>query len=427
MEYSVQKLEKSRVEIAVSVDKTEWKDFIQQAFAKNKHRFSIEGFRPGKVPFGVLAKRYGEEIFYEDAADIAIGKYYGEIVEKEKINVVARPDVDINVIDADGLKFVCTVAVYPEFELGAYTGLTVKKVARKVKKEDVQAEIDREREANARFVDVTDRAVQEGDMIEFDYSGSIDGVKFDGGTAEKYSLTVGSKQFIPGFEDQLVGKKIGEKFDVNVTFPEDYHAEELKGKPAVFECLIHTIKYKELPAADDEFAKDLGEFDTFKEYEAGVKARLQKKADDEAIAKEDEALLKAIMDGTTVDIPDAMIEDEIDRQLEGMKASMSRYGLKFEDYLKYMNTTVDDIRKERREQAEKDAKTGIVLEAIVKKENLIPNKEEFEAELKKQAEEAGKSVEEMTKDWDEYRYNYTMNKLVDDKLFKFLRENNTIA
>ncbi len=427
MEYSVQKLEKSRVEIAVSVDKTEWKDFIQQAFAKNKHRFSIEGFRPGKVPFGVLAKRYGEEIFYEDAADIAIGKYYGEIVEKEKINVVARPDVDINVIDADGLKFVCTVAVYPEFELGAYTGLTVKKVARKVKKEDVQAEIDREREANARFVDVTDRAVQEGDMIEFDYSGSIDGVKFDGGTAEKYSLTVGSKQFIPGFEDQLVGKKIGEKFDVNVTFPEDYHAEELKGKPAVFECLIHTIKYKELPAADDEFAKDLGEFDTFKEYEAGVKARLQKKADDEATAKEDEALLKAIMDGTTVDIPDAMIEDEIDRQLEGMKASMSRYGLKFEDYLKYMNTTVDDIRKERREQAEKDAKTGIVLEAIVKKENLIPNKEEFEAELKKQAEEAGKSVEEMTKDWDEYRYNYTMNKLVDDKLFKFLRENNTIA
>ena len=427
MEYSIRKLEKSRVEIAVSVDKAEWKDLIQQAFIKNKSRFSIEGFRPGKVPFGVLAKRYGEEIFYEDAADIAIGKYYGEIVEKEKINVVARPDVDINVIDADGLKFVCTVAVYPEFELGAYTGLTVKKVARKVKKEDVQAEIDREREANARFVDVTDRAVQEGDMIEFDYSGSVDGVKFDGGTAEKYTLTVGSKQFIPGFEDQLVGKKIGEKFDVNVTFPEDYHAEDLKGKAAKFECLIHTIKYKELPVADDEFAKDLGEFDTFKEYEASVKARLQKKADDEATAKEDEALLKAIMDATSVELPDAMIEDELDRQLEGMKASMSRYGLKFEDYLKYMNTTVDDIRKERREQAEKDAKTGIVLEAIVKKENLIPNKEEFEAELKKQAEEAGKSVEEMTKDWDEYRYNYTMNKLVDDKLFKFLRENNTIA
>ena len=290
MEYSIQKLEKSRVEIAVSVDKAEWKDLIQQAFIKNKSRFSIEGFRPGKVPFGVLAKRYGEEIFYEDAADLAIGKHYGDIVEKEKLNVVARPDVDINVIDADGLKFVCTVAVYPEFELGAYTGLKIKKVARRVKKEDVTAEIDREREANARFIDVTDRAVQEGDMIEFDYSGSVDGVKFDGGTAEKYTLTVGSKQFIPGFEDQLVGKKIGEKFDVNVTFPEDYHAEDLKGKAAKFECLIHTIKYKELPVADDEFAKDLGEFDTFKEYEASVKARLQKKADDEATAKEDEAL-----------------------------------------------------------------------------------------------------------------------------------------
>ena len=427
MEYSIQKLEKSRVEIAVSVDKAEWKDLIQQAFIKNKSRFSIEGFRPGKVPFGVLAKRYGEEIFYEDAADLAIGKHYGDIVEKEKLNVVARPDVDINVIDADGLKFVCTVAVYPEFELGAYTGLKIKKVARRVKKEDVTAEIDREREANARFIDVTDRAVQEGDMIEFDYSGSVDGVKFDGGTAEKYTLTVGSKQFIPGFEDQLVGKKIGEKFDVNVTFPEDYHAEDLKGKAAKFECLIHTIKYKELPVADDEFAKDLGEFDTFKEYEASVKARLQKKADDEAIAKEDEALLKAIMDATAVELPDAMIEDELDRQLEGMKASMSRYGLKFEDYLKYMNTTVDDIRKERRAQAETDCKTGVVLEAIVKKENLIPNKEEFEAELKKQADEAGKSVEEYTKDWDEYRYNYTMNKLVDDKLFKFLRENNEIA
>ena len=427
MEYSIQKLEKSRVEIAVSVDKAEWKDLIQQAFIKNKSRFSIEGFRPGKVPFGVLAKRYGEEIFYEDAADLAIGKHYGDIVEKEKLNVVARPDVDINVIDADGLKFVCTVAVYPEFELGAYTGLKIKKVARRVKKEDVTAEIDREREANARFIDVTDRAVQEGDMIEFDYLGSVDGVKFDGGTAEKYTLTVGSKQFIPGFEDQLVGKKIGEKFDVNVTFPEDYHAEDLKGKAAKFECLIHTIKYKELPVADDEFAKDLGEFDTFKEYEASVKARLQKKADDEATAKEDEALLKAIMDATSVELPDAMIEDELDRQLEGMKASMSRYGLKFEDYLKYMNTTVDDIRKERRAQAETDCKTGVVLEAIVKKENLIPTKEEFEAELKKQADEAGKSVEEYTKDWDEYRYNYTMNKLVDDKLFKFLRENNEIA
>ena len=416
MEYSVQKLEKSRGEIAVSVDKTEWKDFIQQAFAKNKHRFSIEGFRPGKVPFGVLAKRYGEEIFYEDAADIAIGKYYGEIVEKEKINVVARPDVDINVIDADGLKFVCTVAVYPEFELGAYTGLTVKKVARKVKKEDVQAEIDRERQANARFVDVTDRAVQEGDMIEFDYSGSIDGVKFDGGTAEKYSLTVGSKQFIPGFEDQLIGMKIGESKDINVKFPEQY-TPALAGKDAVFAIKINGIQHKELPVLDDEFVKDIDdELNTVAEWKEKIKSELAPKKIEQAGYKLENEMIDAIVKNTEIDIPECMVDEELDYRVQELEHSMAQYGLKFEDYLKYTGTTVEEIKAEKRNEAYANIKSRLVMEAIVKKENIDVPAEELNAEFDK-LDEKQKNPQYMS---------YIANKLLVDKLFAFLKANNNI-
>lgn len=424
MEYSVKKLEKSHVEIAVSLNKEDWQGYIKKAYEKNKHSFQIEGFRRGKVPFNMLVKRYGEEIFYEDAMDLALQEEYGKILDKDKINVVARPEVKIDSANADGFKFTLTVAVYPEFELGQYTGLTLKKAEAKVKKAEIDAEIAREQEANCRWIDVTDRAVQDGDMVTLDYSGSVDGVKFDGGTAEKQSLTIGSHQFIPGFEEQIVGKNIGENFDVNVTFPEDYHAENLKGKAAVFACLVHEIKVKELPALDDEFAKDLGEYDTFKEYKAGVKARLQKKAEADAKQKEDNDLITAVVNGTTVEIPEEMVNDEIDRQLDGMKQSLAQYGIKFEDYLQYTGATEDGLRNERKADAERDVKTSVVLEAIIKKENLIPSKEEFEEELKKNAEEIGKTVEEFTKSMDERTYNYIFNKLMDDKLFAYLRANN---
>lgn len=427
MEYSVKKLEKSHVEIAVSLNKEDWQGYIKEAYEKNKHRFQVEGFRRGKVPFSMLVNRYGEEVFYEDAMDLALSAEYGKILDQDKINVVARPDVKIDKVDAEGFSFTISVAVYPEFELGQYTGLSIQKATIEVKDEEVDAEIARQQEANCRWIDITDRPVQEGDKVTFDYSGSVDGVKFEGGTAEDQPLVIGSHQFIPGFEEQIIGKNVDESFDVTVTFPEDYHAEDLKGKEAVFACFLRKIQVKELPALDDEFAKDLGEYDTFQEYKDGIKDRLLKKAESEAHQQEDSDLITAVLDGTSVEIPEEMINDEIDRYIDNMKQSLAQYGIKYEDYLQYTGATEEGIREERKADAEREVKTGIVLEAIVKKENLIPSKEEFEEELKKNAEEMGKTQEEFQKNLDERTYNYMFTKLMDDKLFKYLRENNTIA
>ncbi|MBR2480251.1 MAG: trigger factor [Clostridia bacterium] len=423
MEYSIQKLEKSVVEISISIEKEEWNGYVKEAYNKNKHRYSLEGFRKGKVPFNVLANRYGVEVFYEDAMDIAMSKTYSEVLEKENLDVVSRPDVDINVVDQEGLKFVVRVAVKPDFELASYTGLTLKKVVKKVKKAEIDAEINRELEGNARFINVTDRAVQDGDMITLDYSGAVDGVKFEGGTASDYALTIGSKTFIPGFEDQLIGKEIGKECEVKVTFPTEYHAEDLAGKEAIFTCTVKEIKVKELPALDDEFAKDLG-FDKLADYKADVKARLQKKADASAEAEENKALIEAIVDANVIDIPDCMIEDAIDREISEMKENMRYYGLKFEDYLKYTNTTEEDLRKERKEPATKSVKQELVLNAIITKENLVPGGEELQAEVKKYADEQGWSEEELNKNADEHFYNYVFNKLMNDKIIAFLRANN---
>ncbi len=425
MEYSIQKLAKSSVEISISIEKEEWTNYIQEAYNKNKFRYTLEGFRKGKVPFNVLVKRYGVEVFFEDAMDIAMSKTYGEVLQKEKLDPVSRPEVDVNVVDADGLKFTVGVALYPEFEVAPYTGLTFKKVVAKVKKAEIDAEINRELEGNARFINVTDRAVQNGDMIVLDYSGAVDGVKFEGGTAQDYSLTIGSNSFIPGFEDQLIGKEIGVESDINVTFPTEYHAGDLAGKEAVFTCTVKEIKVKEVPALDDEFAKDLG-FDKLTEYKADVKARLLKKAEENAINEENEAILTAIVDATEIDIPDCMIEEELDRFVNNMKANMAQYGLKFDDYLKYAQTTEEDIRKERKDAATKELKIGMVIEAIVKKENLVPTKEDFDAEIKKMAESQGMSEEEFAKNADERTYNYMMTRLMDEKLIAFLRANNTL-
>ena len=427
MEYSVQKLEKSRVELAVSVEKEEWKNFFQKAYQKTKHQFAVEGFRKGKVPYSILVKRYGAEIFMEDAMELAIDEYYQQIIEKDKLNVVSRPDVNVTSVDEDAFKFTLTVAVYPEFELGAYKGLKIAKAERKaVSDEDVQRVIDSDLDAAARFVDVTDRAVQEGDMVSIDYCGSVDGVEFEGGKAEKYSLTVGSHTFIPGFEEQIAGKKIGEEFDVNVTFSEDYHAENLKGKAAVFKCLVHEIKVKELPAADDEFAKDLGEYDTFDEYKEGIRARLISEAESKATAEENNAMLEKIVDGTEVDIPDAMVEDEVEREYGEMAQNMQMYGLKMEDYLKYTGSTEEKLKADMKERAARDVKASVVLHALIRKENLVPAQEAFDAELNAAAEKAGKSREDYIKDSGEYAMNGILQRMTSENLYKFLRENNTI-
>lgn len=427
MEYSVQQLAKSKIELAVSIDKEEWAAAIQEAYNKNKHKYKIEGFRPGKVPFNVLAKRYGVEIFYDDALDVALNKHYVEILDKEQLDPVAKPELDVKVMDEDGLKVVITFAVAPKFQLGQYKDLTVESKAVVVTDEEVDKEVEAARERAGRLVDVTDRAVEKGDTITLDYSGAVDGKKFEGGTAEKQTLVIGSGMFIPGFEDQLIGATIGQTLDVKVKFPDEYHAEELKGKDAVFTCTVHEIKVKELPAVDDEFAKDVSEFDTLAEYKADLKGKLEERASKEIEYKEETDLIDKIVAATEIDLPDEMIDDELNRMMEELEMRMSYSGLKMEDYLKYAGTTLDAIKAERREEAVRSLKSRLVIEEIIKTEKLYATMDEVDAELKKMAEDAGKDFEEYKKEAAKGQQMLSlMNKITIDKLFAFLRANNKI-
>ncbi|MCI5791035.1 MAG: trigger factor [Clostridiales bacterium] len=416
MEYSIQKLSKSKVEIAINVTKEEWAEDVKQAYEKNKYKYSLEGFRKGKVPMNVLINRFGKEFLYEDALDETLSKHYSEIIKNDNLEVVGDPDVDLKEVSEDGLKAVITVAVKPEFTLGQYKGLTFKKESTKVTAKEVQAVIDRELNNRARLVEKTEGEVVKGDTVVLDYSGSIDGVKFEGGTAEKQRLEIGSGAFIPGFEDQLIGMKAGESKDITVTFPKDY-TEDLAGKEAVFAITVHEIHSKELPVLDDEFVKDIDdELNTVAEWKAQIKKELAPKKEENAEAKLENDMIDAIVKNTEIEIPECMIEEELDYRIQELEHSMSQYGLKFEDYLKYTGTTVEDIKKEKREEAVKNIKSRLVIEAILKEEKIEVTPEELNAEFDK-LDEKEKNPQYMS---------YLANKLVIDKLFAFLKDNNEI-
>ncbi len=416
MEYSIQKLSKSKVEIAINVTKEEWAEDVKQAYEKNKYKYSLEGFRKGKVPMNVLINRFGKEFLYEDALDETLSKHYSEIIKNDNLEVVGDPDVDLKEVSEDGLKAVITVAVKPEFTLGQYKGLTFKKESTKVTAKEVQAVIDRELNNRARLVEKTEGEVVKGDTVVLDYSGSIDGVKFEGGTAEKQRLEIGSGAFIPGFEDQLIGMKAGESKDITVTFPKDY-TEDLAGKEAVFAITVHEIHSKELPVLDDEFVKDIDdELNTVAEWKAQIKKELAPKKEENAEAKLENDMIDAIVKNTEIEIPECMIEEELDYRIQELEHSMSQYGLKFEDYLKYTGTTIEDIKKEKREEAVKNIKSRLVIEAILKEEKIEVTPEELNAEFDK-LDEKEKNPQYMS---------YLANKLVIDKLFAFLKDNNEI-
>lgn len=416
MEYSIQKLSKSKVEIAINVTKEEWAEDVKQAYEKNKYKYSLEGFRKGKVPMNVLINRFGKEFLYEDALDETLSKHYSEIIKNDNLEVVGDPDVDLKEVSEDGLKAIITVAVKPEFTLGQYKGLTFKKDSVKVTAKEVQAVIDRELNNRARLVEKTEGEVVKGDTVVLDYSGSIDGVKFEGGTAEKQRLEIGSGAFIPGFEDQLIGMKAGESKDITVTFPKDY-TEDLAGKEAVFAITVHEIHSKELPVLDDEFVKDIDdELNTVAEWKARINKELAPKKEENAEAKLENDMIDAIVKNTEIEIPECMIEEELDYRIQELEHSMSQYGLKFEDYLKYTGTTVEDIKKEKREEAVKNIKSRLVIEAILKEEKIEVTPEELNAEFDK-LDEKEKNPQYMS---------YLANKLVIDKLFAFLKDNNEI-
>ncbi len=427
MKYTFAKAEKSTVKINIDLSEKEWNEAIDAAYEKTKGRFSLPGFRKGKVPKHLLESTYGKGIFYEEAINQAFPKYYSEILEKEtSILAVAAPEIDVKKIDDKHLSIEAIVAVKPEVTLGEYKGIKFKKVEYNVKDEDVENEIKRLQESRSRLVDVTDRAVENGDTVVIDYSGSVDGVKFEGGTAEKQTLVIGSGSFIPGFEDQIIGMKIGEDKDLKVKFPEEYHAENLKGKDAVFAVKLHEIKKKELPEVNDEFIKDAAGAESVDAYKKEVRERLEKQNADRAEREIEDAIVQKITDNASVEIPDAMIEAQIDRMVQEMDYRLSYQGLKLADYLKYIGQTMEDYRKNYREQAEKLVKSQLVIEKVIDTEKLEATDAEVDEKIEEMAKAQGKKAPELKKTAGVRQLEYIKNEIVIKKLFDTLKKDNVI-
>ncbi len=428
MKYTFEKAEKSTVKITIDLTAKEWQASIDAAYEKTKGRYSVPGFRKGKVPKKVLESAYGEGIFYEEAINQAFPKYYTEILEKEKDNIidVASPEIDIKKISDKGITMIAIVPVKPEVVFGAYKGIKFDKVEYNVKDEDVEEELKRLQERNSRMVEVTDREVKDGDSVVIDYSGSVDGVKFDGGTAEKQTLVIGSKTFIPGFEDQVIGMKIGEERDINVKFPEEYHAENLKGKDAVFAIKLHEIKVKELPEVNDEFIKDAVGAESVEAYKNETRQRLEKQNADKAERELEDAIVKKITETSDVEIPDALIERQVDNMVREMEYRLSYQGLKLADYLKYMGKTMEEFRKGYTEQATEIVKSQLVIEGIIEREEIVATDEEVEARVAEMAKAQDKPVPELKDKMGARQLDYIKNEIVIKKLFDFLKSSNEI-
>ncbi len=427
MKYTFEIGKKSTVKITIDLTAKEWNEAINAAYEKSKGRYSMPGFRKGKVPKKVLETAYGVGIFYEDAINIAFPKYYEEVLEKEpSIFAVAAPEIDIKKISEKGISMIAIVAVKPEVVFGDYKGIKFTKNEYNVKDEDIDAELSRLQERNARMVEVADRAAIDGDSVVIDYSGSVDGVKFEGGTAEKQTLVIGSKTFIPGFEEQLIGMNIGEEKDINVKFPEEYHAEELKGKDAVFAIKLHEIKKKELPELNDEFIKDAVGCESVELYKAETKARLEKQNSDRAERELEDEMVKKISETSDVEIPDALIEDQIDRMVQEMEYRLSYQGLKLNDYLKYMNKSMEDFRKGYTEQATSLVKSQLVIEGIIEREEIVATDEDVEARVAEMAKNQDKPIPDVKKHMNARQLDYIKNDIIIKKLFDLLKSGNTI-
>ena len=388
MSVQVEKLEKNMAKLTIEVPAEEFDAAMNKAYNKMKGSIAVPGFRKGKAPRKMIERVYGAAVFYEDAADILIPDAYEKALSEIDEIVVSRPSIDIVQIEA-GKPFIFTaeVALKPEVTLGQYKGLEVEAADTAVTEEDVQAEIDRQRNSNARTVDVTDRPVQDGDMIKLDFDGSVDGAPFEGGKGEDYPLTIGSGSFIPGFEEQLIGKSIGEETEVHVTFPEDYHAEELKGKAAVFKCEVKSIQVRELPEEDDEFAQDVSDFDTMAEYREDVRAKLtERKAEDAKRQKEEAAIAKAVLNAQ-MDIPDAMIEEQARRIMDDFAARMQQQGITMEQYMQFTGMTREQMLEQSRPEALRRIQNSLVLEAVAKAEGIEISDERVDEEITKMAEQ----------------------------------------
>ena len=420
MSSTVEKLSSNKVKLTFTVPAETFDEGLKTAYHKTVKRFNIPGFRRGKAPMKVIENYYGPSVFYEEALDAILPDIYSEAVKEHELRVVDRPEIDVTQIGrGQELQFTAEVFVRPDVELGEYKSLGIVKNVAEVTDDDVNAEVERARERNARFVEVTDRAAKLDDQVNIDYAGFVGDEQFDGGTAQGHDLVLGSGTFIPGFEDQLVGANVGDDVDVKVTFPENYDAENLAGKEAVFHVKVNSIHEKELPALDDDFVTEVSETaNTVDEYKAEVRKNLVDRAEQDADRAFEEEVIETVAENAKVDIPDAMIEEQIDNIMREMEMQMMYQGLRLEDFLKYTGQTMESAREAYRQSAEQRVKNDLVIDAIRQAENIEPNEDEVNAEIAKYAERNKRPVEEFEKmltdeDKDYFKQLVAMQKTVD--------------
>ena len=425
MATTFEKLSSNKVKLGFVVESEKFDEGIRKAYQRNVKKFNISGFRRGKAPMKIIENYYGPGVFYEDAFDIIFPDIYRAALEEHDVKPVDRPELEVEQIEkGKELKFTVEVFVRPDVELGQYTHLGIEKKVEEVTDDDVMADIERARDRAARYVEVTDREAKLDDQANIDYQGLLDGVPFEGGTAQGHELVLGSGAFIPGFEDQVVGMKIGEEKDLNVTFPENYHSEERAGKPVVFKVKLNSLREKEMPELDDEFVKDVSETaNTVDEYKKEIREKLEKQAEERADAAFESEIIETVSDNAKIDIPKAMVEEQIDAMLRDMELRMMYQGLRMQDFLKYSGQTMEQLRDTYRQQAEDRVKTQLTLEAITKAEGIEPTDEEIDKELSRFAEQGKKTLEEFKKDMPEGDLAYFKEVATINKTVKFLKDN----
>lgn len=425
MKYTKELLADKRVKVKIEVSAEEWNEQLNKAYETTKSKYKVQGFRGGKAPRRVIENTYGKEVFYDEAINNCYYDYFEKVVQDEKLEPVGMPNLDVEKLDDTGVTLVVTTAVYPEVKLGNYKGLNIEKPEVKVTAAEVNGAIKDMQQKSSRLVKV-ERAAKNGDTVTIDFLGKKDGVAFEGGEGKGYELKLGSGTFIPGFEEALVGIKTGDQKVIDVTFPAEYPAENLAGKPCTFDITCHEIRETVLPELNDEFAQTVSEFDTMEDYKKSVKKDLLAKKEREAEAEVQEKLLQAVCDNAQLEIPQVMVEEQIDEFIKGFEQRLSAQGLNLKDYLAYTNSNIADLRNSRQEDAKKTVKTRLVLEAIIKAEDLKITKEDVDAEIEKQAKFSGISADEFKKSVNEQFLNQMVNSLVINKLLDFLKANNNM-
>ena len=417
---------KNELKLTFTVPASRFEEAIQEVFKKSAKYFNIPGFRKGKAPFKIVERYYGDSIFYEDAFNELAPVVYDEEIKENKIEVASRPQVDVVQMEkGKDLIFTAIVATKPEVKLGKYKEIPLKKIEYKVTDEDIDHEINHMAEHNSRMVTVEDREVKDKDIVTIDFEGFTDGKPFEGGKAENHELTIGSKTFISGFEDQIIGMKIGEEKDIKVTFPKDYFSKDLAGKEATFHVVLHGIKEKQLPTIDDEFAKDVSEFDTLKELKDSIKEKMEKENEERAKHETEDAAIEEVCKNTNIDIPEGMVELEIDNIMQNLDQRLSYQGLNLEQYLKMMGKSEEDFRKDYKEQAEKNVKTRLVLEQIVKDEKIKEDEKYIKEKLEEMAKQYNRKIEDLEKN--EELKNYLAESSKTEQAVKLVVDNAKIS